>query len=456
MKKRIALAIVTLSLVAVSAAAVPQRSARATPGRPNIVIIMSDDQRWDTVTPRYMPNLTSKLILGGNAVYFSNAFVSNTLCCPSRVSTLTGEFSHTTGVYQNSGFMGGFGAFATDGDTIATTLHAKGYRTGLIGKYLNGYEPKTDWRYIPPGWDRWNATGLGDYYDYWMTRGTFAPTYYLDQPADYSGRVMDERALAFINGGNRNKPFFLYLAPSNPHGPAIADPLDVGRFGDLIPDLPPSIGEPDVSDKPAYVRRQEWNDNIATADANRRLEQFDAIYSLDRIVGDVWDASPDGTVFLFMSDNGFLLGEHRWFGKGVPYNESIRVPMVLAIKGGPAPTLDPSRLVSNVDIRETLEAYAGINDDTSGQNWNADPARTRLVLEHFGPVSQLPTYCGVRFVDWMYARYSTGEEELYDEVNDPYELVNLAGTNTAQLRFMRDRAQSLCTGGQIYPPHWPY
>jgi N-acetylglucosamine-6-sulfatase len=454
MKKPIAFVFLMSSLIGI-AASVPPSTAVAAPARPGIVIIMSDDQRWDTVTPQFMPNLTSKLIPGVNAVYFSNAFVPDPLCCPSRVSTLTGEYSHTTGVFANHGGMGGFQGFATDGDTIATTLHASGYRTGLIGKYLNGYEPKTQWRYIPPGWDRWNATRTGAYYDYWMTKGTSAPRHYLDQPADYSGRVMDERAVTFINGGNQNKPFFLYLAPSNPHRPVIADPLDVGRFSALTPDLPPSIGEPDVSDKPAYIRNRTWNDTIRATDANWRLAQYDAIYSLDRIVGDVWDASPDGTIFLFMSDNGFLLGEHRWSGKGVPYNESIRVPMALAIKGGPAPLLDTSRLVANVDVRETLEGYAGVTDDTSGQNWNVDPPRSRLVLEHIGG-DRLPTYCGVRFVDWMYARYRTGEEELYDEINDPYELVNVATTDPTQLQLMRNRAQAACTGGTIYPPDWPY
>jgi hypothetical protein len=130
--------------------------------------------------------------------------------------------------------------------------------------------------------------------------------------------------------------------------------------------------------------------------------------------------------------------------------------MVLAIKGGPAPTLDPNRLVANVDVRETLEGYAGVTDDTGGQNWNVDPARTRLVLEHFGPGKNLPTYCGVRVVDWMYARYRTGEEELYNEANDPYELENVASTDPTQLQLMRRKAKSLCTGGKIYPPGWPY
>ena len=425
--------------------------------RPNIVVIMTDDQRWDTVTPKFMPNLTSRMVSGVNATYFTNSFVPNALCCPSRTSTLTGEYSHTTGVYNIKGTYGGFHVFNQDNDTIATTLHANGYRTGLIGKYLNGYNPKSDYGYTPPGWDRWNALRTGDYYDYWMTGGG-GVSHFGSEASDYSGRVMDARAQTFITGGNQSKPFFLYFAPSAPHKPTIADPLDVGKFEALgLPSsTAPSIGE-DVSDKPSYVKARTWNTTIQAQYEARRLKQFDAIYSMDRLVGDVWDAVPNGTVVVFMSDNGFLLGEHGWGGKGVPYNESIRVPMVLAVKGGPAPSLDPDRIVLNVDLRETLEGYAGITVATAGQDWNSDPVRARFVLEHWNdPNTNNLTHCGVRSVDWMYVKYSTGEEELYDEANDPYELTNVASSNPEELSFMRARAQNLCTGGAIYPPDWPF
>ena len=101
---------------------------------PNIVLILTDDQRWDTLGTKYMPKVKSLLIQHG--VYFPNAFVVNSLCCPSRTSILTGEYSHSTDVYDNSGTYGGFHSFHQDSSTVATWLQGGGYRTGLIGKYL--------------------------------------------------------------------------------------------------------------------------------------------------------------------------------------------------------------------------------------------------------------------------------------------------------------------------------
>ena len=119
------------------------------PFRPNIVLVLTDDQRWDTVSA--MPNVTNRLVRPG--VDFRNAFASNPLCCPSRVSILTGRYSHSTGVFSNRPPHGGFASFR-DRATIATRLRAAGYRTAYMGKYLNGYANNT---YVPPGWDRWLA-----------------------------------------------------------------------------------------------------------------------------------------------------------------------------------------------------------------------------------------------------------------------------------------------------------
>src|SRR5262245_11052409 len=133
-------------------------------GPPNVVVILTDDQRWDTLWA--MPTVQSELV--GHGVSFSNAFVVNPTCCPSRASLLTGQFSHTTGVYRNRPPFGAFESF-DDATTLATALHGGGYRTGLFGKYLNYYE-QDDAGYIPPGWDRWVAFvsqhGNGDYFGY--------------------------------------------------------------------------------------------------------------------------------------------------------------------------------------------------------------------------------------------------------------------------------------------------
>jgi N-acetylglucosamine-6-sulfatase len=119
------------------ARAVGSSVTEADSGKPNIVLILTDDQRWDTL--RWMPNV--RRLLMDKGVTFTNAFVPNSLCCPSRVTILTGQYSHTNGIWSNEWPNGGFKVFrGHDGSTIATWLHDAGYRTALIGKYLNEYK----------------------------------------------------------------------------------------------------------------------------------------------------------------------------------------------------------------------------------------------------------------------------------------------------------------------------
>jgi len=173
--------------------------------------------------------------------------------------------------------------------------------------------------------------------------------------------------------------------------------------------------------------------------------QLDAAYAVDRAVGRILDAAPPNTIVVYLSDNGMLWGEHRWLGKGVPYNESIRVPIVMAaLDGRPMP--DPDRIVLNVDIRATLGSAAGVSPKTQGRDW-FDPTWTRdgFVLEHLGiDPPKVPSYCGVRTTEWMYVRYVTGEEELYDEVADPFEMVNVIAEQPLIAAELRARAQLHC------------
>src|SRR5919197_894183 len=136
----------------------PSAASAEASSRPNIVLILTDDQRWNS--------LWAMLAVQGNlvdrGVTFTNGFVVNSLCCPSRASILTGRYSHSTGVYTEASPGGGFDRFR-DSSTLATWLHAAGYRTALFGKYLNGYRGT----YVPPGWDRWFAfqQQVGGYYE---------------------------------------------------------------------------------------------------------------------------------------------------------------------------------------------------------------------------------------------------------------------------------------------------
>jgi N-acetylglucosamine-6-sulfatase len=356
---------------------------------------------------------------------------------------------------------GGFASFDDDPavhPTIATDLRSMGYRTALIGKYLNGYPGADTWTYVPPGWDRWFAIPDRAYYGY-DAASNGRRRHFGHDPEDYSTTVLRERAERFISSSQAlGTPFFLYVATTAPHKPAIPMPVDVGRFeGDVdLYHWPASVGEADVSDKPTYIQARPWSHTIQRGYDALHARQLNSIYGVDRAFARIWDALPGNTIVLFMSDNGVLWGEHRWSGKLVPYEESIRVPMIIATKGLGLPDVEPDRIALNVDIRATLESYAGLAPMTMGSAWT-DPIWTRgsFVLEHWSQ-AVVPTYCGVRSRDWMYVRYATGEEELYDVALDPLELTNVVPTDPPELATLRARAGTLCTRGTIYPPDWPF
>jgi arylsulfatase A-like enzyme len=460
----------TVILTAAQMAAGPGRrstSAVAAPagaaGRPNVVLILSDDQRWDTLTPRYMPHVMRTVV--PNGITYTNAFVPVPLCCPSRASTLTGDTSSRTGVWTNTAPLGGFEAFARNGDereTIATDFHAAGYRTGLVGKYLNDY-PQGHWSHVPPGWDSWFATPTGKYYRYEAARNGHKSRLFGSAPRDYVGRVETNNALRFVGGDGSTKPFFLYLAFTGPHEPATPDPRDVGRFGPEWPNgVPPSYEEADVSDKPAWMQQDatEWP-RRRDYFVNLHAQMLDTTYSIDRAVGRIWRALPENTYVLYASDNGELWGEHDRGGKVVAYNESIRVPLVVAYKGPASPIAEGTtddRLALNIDYLPTLEHLAGVRHPPTAPVDGKDlltSARASFEVAHAGRA--VPTYCGVRSKSWLFVKYATGTQELYDERTDPFELRNLAQDpgSAGEVRRMRSRARELCTQGR-HPEPWPF
>lgn len=408
--------------------------------RPNVVLIVTDDQRWDTLAD--MPAVQSELI--GRGVNFENGFVTNPKCCPSRASILTGAYSHTTRVYQNGGVLGGFAAFADD-STLATWLHDAGYETALIGKYLNGYRGGS---YIPPGWDRWVALTDMGYYTYgFNVDGADFP--FAEQTA-YSTDFLAGEAASFI--GSADGPFFLYFAPFAPHGPATPAERHATAFADLPPWRPPSYNEPDISDKPTWLQR--YPSLSAERDAGLdalRANQFRSLLAVDEAVASIIEAvAAKGqlgeTLFVFMSDNGLLWGEHRWAGrKKVAYDESIRVPFIVRYDAlGIVPRVE-TRPVLGIDVAPTIAAAAGIaSPGAEGRSVlpllsgdESVPWRTAFLVE--GMRSDPPTYCMLRTGRYSFVTYKTGERELYDLIIDPYQLDNLAsipgqGRTIARLR----------------------
>ena len=434
-----------LRAVAATAAGVRERDP------PNIVLVVTDDQRWDTLS--FMPNV-QHLIEHGRV--FPNAFVPDPLCCPSRTSILTGNYSHTTGVYTNRGH-GGFRAFH-DRRTIATALTPT-YRTGLVGKYLNGF-PDEDYRYVPPGWDSWVVIGGGRYYDYDLAINGRRSRHFGTSADEYSGRVLTERALAFVTRPS-DRPFFLLFAPVAPHaavgtGIPIPDPMDDGMLDGTIFEHPPSYNEMDVTDKPPFIQQTATEDLPLLPQ-----KQIEALLGVDRSIGLLLDAVPDNTLVILTSDNGFLLGEHRWRGKNVPYNESIRVPLVLRCVRCRLvePASEDPRFALNIDFAATILDAAGLPRDTptaidvttrepvapAGRSLLRDRwVRTAFVLEHVGRLDKVPSFCGVRSADHLFVHYADGFEEVYDEQADPWEMDNIAGEEAAPTDALRAQAVALC------------
>lgn len=437
----------------VAQAGAPARAQAPTPDAPStIVLVVTDDQRSDTLWA--MPTVRAELVRRGAS--FPDAFVVNPICCPSRATILTGRYSHSTGVYRQVPPYGRFEWFR-DGSTLATWLHDAGYTTGLFGKYLDGYQHAGLTGYVPPGWDRWVAFIHAQYYGYTLSVDG-AVRRYGEAPEDYSTTVLAETAASFIR--ETSGPLFLYLAPAAPHGPATPAPGDEGAFRDLPPWRPPSFNEEDVSDKPAWVQGLHplGRERVEHVDALRR-NQHASLLAVDRMVGELIRALREtgrlaDTLFIYTSDNGILWGEHRWRRKEAPYEEAIRVPLVVRWDaGGVVPGSRPEVLAANVDLAPTIADAVGIPaPGAEGLSLlpalRGEPAtlRTDLLIEHLAGANPVPTYCAVRSRRWMYVRYADGAEELYDLRADPYQLENLAGEPSVApvLRERRARLAELC------------
>ena len=454
------LGVLTVSLV------VPASPLRAATTQPNIVLILVDDMRWDELGS-YLPNIQTQLVSQG--VTFSNAFVAESLCCPSRASMLTGRYPSSTGVWGNTGPYGGAGAFKHNaGSTIATWLHGAGYNTALIGKYLNEYGGNQV-SYIPPGWDTWDSfLGAPGYYNYTMDEQGTAVQFGSDD-ASYSTDVLSGLATSYIQKVPSSQPLFLWFAPTAPHAPFTPP----ARYTNALPNFkgirPPNLNEADVSDKPAWVQARPLS--TGTWDAKRKLQE-QTLLAVDDAVGSITNAlSATGrlsnTLIMFASDNGLSGMSHRWAEKEAPYEESIRIPIVLRYDPITAPLAgtSESRLAVNVDVAPTFADAAGVPApgaqgmsllsllSAGGGAW-----RTEFPLEHLQVLSStsptpVPSFCGVRTTQYKYVEYVTGEREFYDLAADPYELQNQVNNPTyaSEIATLHTDMLNLCSPP---PPDW--
>jgi N-acetylglucosamine-6-sulfatase len=481
--RAIAVALATFA-VGLGLVGAPTHAVTRAAARPNIVIIVTDDQRFDTLWA--MPEVERLLVDEG--VNYTNSFVPNSLCCPSRASMLTSSYSHTSGVYGNKPPWGGFSSF-DDQRTVATALHGQGYATMFAGKYLNGY-PSHHWDYVPPGWDRWFAVPTGAYYHYHAADDGQKSKIFGLADRDYSGHVITRRAIADVRHADPSSPFFLYYAPAAPHGsnaafaPAhhlpVPDHRDKGFYAGLEPWRPRSYGRARAG-SPQYIQDIRW----ATSETARwdkfRQRQLEALRGVDRNVSKLLASLPPNTVIVYTSDNGYLWGEHRWRGKQVPYDEALRVPLVIRYPDGWGAGTEDPRLALNIDVVPSVLTAAGFDPsametgtehydgaDTpvapEGLDLRGSATHADTVLEHWDVATKVPGYCGLRTADgFMYARYDDaahpsaddGFEELYDLRADPLELRNVAAdpAYASELADLRTRAQAAC---DPVPPYFSW
>jgi arylsulfatase A-like enzyme len=433
----------------------------------NVVLILTDDQRFDTL--QYMPNVQSLLVAHG--LTFTNAFDNNPLCCPSRTTMMTGLTSGHSGVWWNeNGPNGGYRAFVANGDQNRTTfgwLHDAGYRTGLVGKFLNGY-PLAKRSWILPGVDDWQpflldklgTTGC-DPGGYWATCYSNNGVLEKRPSTDYSTTTSGDKAVGFISSAPADQPLYLYYAPRAPHLPTLPESAYASSCS-AVPDISGPSYNTTIVNGPAYETSQApWGPNKRATWQGRWHDDCRTLLSVDDQVGRIVQSLQDtgrlgNTLIMFVSDNGFLFGEHRWEGKLVPYEESTRVPLVIrddaVIPAGSQGTAT-TKLVTNLDFAPTFLSAAGLTrTGLDGQSLfpllSGGPGfspETDILIEHQGG-TQVPAYCGVRTPNWMYARYSTGEEELYHVSVDPYELTNVAANPTYATQLAKDKAaaEALC------------
>lgn len=427
---------------------------------PNVVVIMTDDQTLESL--RVMPNVNT--LIGDSGVRFSQFVVTYSLCCPSRATFLSGQYSHKSGVLANEPPNGGYAAF-DHSNSLPVWLQAAGYRTIHLGKYLNGY-PEQPPQVVPPGWDSWQAFYPLGYFNYGLNVDGVPITYGSD-PADYSTDVLAARAVDAIATSAPGEPFFLNLAlyaPHDDHGPPVPAPRHAGSFASEPLPNNPSINEADVSDKPSFVSSLPLlkPGAITSITASYRA-QLETLQAADELVADVIDALQASgelanTVVMFTSDNGLHYGEHRISSsKGRPYEESIHVPLLVRGPGFPANTTVAS-LAANIDLAPTIAAIAGAvpmrpvdGVDLRSIIQDPGPFADRGVLLEGYVDKKFPCFNGVRTAEAAYWEFANGEEELYDLTNDPYQLQNRAD-NAAWAALQADMQARLAV---LEPPTSP-
>jgi N-acetylglucosamine-6-sulfatase len=471
--------------LALSSAAGSRAASAARPAaKPNIVFILTDDLSWNLVNRQFAPHIVA---LQKRGETFNHYFVTDSLCCPSRSTIFTGLFPHDTQVFTNVGRDGGFQKFQSRQlykRTFAVATRSRGYRTSMMGKYLNGYgTPKVTRATapIPPGWSDWHVAGNGYLEFSYMLNENDRFNFYggptggcgvTGSPNNYGVDVLNARARSFINT-TRRKPFVLEVATFAPHAPYIPAPRNACDFPGLTEPRDPSFNSPNINPPAWLTRRSALSaQDINTIDRSYRL-RAQAVESVDKLVADVEatlarDHLARNTYIVFSSDNGYHLGQHQLSrGKQTAFDTDIRVPLIIAGPGVPRGRV-VSRVVQNTDLYPTYVQLAGgtPNRTVDGHSLvpllhparKRPPWRTVALIEHHHSNKQSPndpdtedvakggnptTYEAIRIstphlpgfkgpVEAVYVQYQDPQREIeyYNIAKDPFERDNIAQTLT--------------------------
>lgn len=503
-------------------------AATAAAYEPNILVVMVDDldiPMLEVLLERdLMPHLKRGVIDRG--VTFNNSFVSNSLCCPSRATFLTGQYTHNHGALSNYkvetptlGFIpnihGGLKYWWENGhpveekNTLATWMSDAGYRTAHVGKYLTGIGMFTGKTYIPAGWSWWEGlidpTAFRMYFNQFnlngrvVTSGGRVSNYQTDVLAVKAARFIDEHLER-----SPEQPFFLAVNPVAPHvesnvahsifaflqiyrsffwASITPAPRHLGVLRRVIPTLPrtPAFNERSVRDKPRWIRKlSRLSRGLFFNDVAAAIRQFKtraaSMLAVDDLIGELVDVLEghdqlDNTVIIFTADNGWMYGEHRLSGKIYAYEESIRVPLIIAAPDGPRGTSSDAMVINN-DLAPTIADYANATPQRPMDGRSLRPLleaeqswlRKHVFIEHWEVGVSFdhdpPSFLAVRSIeddrDELYVEwYKTGGFteriffEYYDLRGDPAELSNayhdLPLTRKMSLRMLIDQFR-VCRG----------
>lgn len=440
-----------LVLMALPVLALPQRAATPLKERPNIVMVLLDDA--DAEITESMPRLRAMLMEKG--VRFTANIANTPLCGPARGIILSGQYAHNHRVYYNDGPEGGYTPWLKGGydeRNIGPWLQTLGYRTGLFGKYINGFPTGLKQAFIPSGWSDFRGV-LSDREarnNRFSLNENGAIRVYDATSGGYQTDLLSRRLESFIRDSEKNddQPFFALLALSAPHVPPEPAERHLAAFpGEKAP-RKPSFDEADLRDKPKALREQ------ATPITKQQEDEIDATYrsmkqsllsvedALETLIKTLTETGEISGTYLFLtSDNGWMRGEHRIPAeKYAPYEESIRVPLMIrgpGVAGGV--TLD--QMVGLVDLAPTILDLAGAPATSVAESDGRSlvpllhlgkgegvPWRESMLIEHFGGGApfRVRGYFGLRSAAATYVEYATGEKEYYDLVKDPYQMENIA------------------------------